>query len=151
MIKDRAFPLQTPSVSDEVQQIGNPAERLLQRIFEEKVITEQARVEQGTVQAAPKPSTSHEKFTGTVYVFTKDEGGLRKPFCTGDKFQLHFRTNDEIGTLTLPAGTEKLMPGDNSELEVELLSPVAIKEGMRFAILKGDRTIGVGTISKIIK
>lgn len=112
---------------------------------------EKGDVERGMVLAAPGTCTPHTKFKGTVYILTKDEGGRHKPFFTGYRPQFYFRTTDVTGTVTLPAGTEMVMPGDNIELEAELLNPVAMEEGMRFAIREGGRTIGAGTVSKIIK
>jgi elongation factor Tu len=107
-------------------------------------------IERGMVLAAPGTCTPHTKFKGTVYVLTKDEGGRHKPFFTGYRPQFFFRTTDVTGSVTLPEGTEMVMPGDNVEFEAELISPVAMEEGMRFAIREGGRTIGAGTVSKII-
>lgn len=108
-------------------------------------------VERGMVLAAPGTCTPHTKFKGTVYILTKDEGGRHKPFFTGYRPQFYFRTTDVTGSVTLPAGTEMVMPGDNVELEAELIHPVAMEVGMRFAIREGGRTIGAGTVSQIIK
>ena len=108
-------------------------------------------VERGMVLAAPGTCTPHIKFKGTVYVLNKDEGGRHKPFFTGYRPQFYFRTTDVTGTVELPQGTEMVMPGDNVELTAELLSPIAMEDGMRFAIREGGRTIGAGTVSKIIK
>ena len=108
-------------------------------------------VERGMVLAAPGTCTPHTKFKGTVYILNKDEGGRHKPFFTGYRPQFYFRTTDVTGTVELPAGTEMVMPGDNVELTAELIHPVAMEEGMRFAIREGGRTIGAGTVSKIIK
>jgi elongation factor Tu len=108
-------------------------------------------VERGMVLAAPGTCTPHTKFKGTVYVLNKDEGGRHKPFFTGYRPQFYFRTTDVTGTVELPAGTEMVMPGDNVELTAELINPIAMEEGMRFAIREGGRTIGAGTISKILK
>ncbi len=108
-------------------------------------------VERGMVLAAPGTCHPHTKFKGTVYILNKDEGGRHKPFFTGYRPQFYFRTTDVTGTCTLPAGTEMVMPGDNVELEAELISPIAMEEGMRFAIREGGRTIGAGTVSKVIK
>jgi elongation factor Tu len=108
-------------------------------------------VERGMVLAAPGTCTPHSKFKGTVYILTKDEGGRHKPFFNGYRPQFYFRTTDVTGTVTLPQGTEMIMPGDNTEFEVELIHPVAMEEGMRFAIREGGRTIGAGTVSKILK
>lgn len=112
---------------------------------------EKEDVERGMVLAAPGTSTPHTQFKGTVYILTKDEGGRHKPFFTGYRPQFYLRTTDVTGTVTLPAGVEMVMPGDNVELTAELIHPVAIEEGMRFAIREGGRTIGAGTVSKIIK
>jgi elongation factor Tu len=108
-------------------------------------------VERGMVLAAPGTCTGHQKFQGTVYVLNKDEGGRHKPFFTGYRPQFYFRTTDVTGTVELPQGTEMVMPGDNVEITAELLQPVAMEEGMRFAIREGGRTIGAGTVSKILK
>ena len=108
-------------------------------------------VERGMVLAAPGACTPHKKFKGTIYVLTKDEGGRHKPFFTGYRPQFFFRTTDVTGTVSLPEGTEMVMPGDNVEITGELLNPVAMEEGMRFAIREGGRTIGAGTVSKIIE
>ena len=108
-------------------------------------------VERGMVLSAPGTCTPHTKFKGTVYVLTKDEGGRHKPFFTGYRPQFYLRTTDVTGTVELPAGTEMVMPGDNVEITAELIHPIAMEEGMRFAIREGGRTIGAGTISKILK
>lgn len=108
-------------------------------------------VERGMVLAAPKTCTPHKKFKGAIYVLTKDEGGRHKPFFTGYRPQFYFRTTDVTGTIELPEGVEMVMPGDNVEITGQLLVPVAMEEGMRFAIREGGRTIGAGTVSKIIE
>jgi len=108
-------------------------------------------VERGMVLAAPGTCTPHTKFKGTIYILTKDEGGRHKPFFTGYRPQFYFRTTDVTGSVELPPGTEMVMPGDNVELTAELIHPIAMEEGMRFAIREGGRTIGAGTVSKIIK
>lgn len=108
-------------------------------------------VERGMVLAAPGTCTPHTKFKGTVYVLTKDEGGRHKPFFTGYRPQFYFRTTDVTGTVELPQGTEMVMPGDNVEITAELIHPIAMEEGIRFAIREGGRTIGAGTVSKILK
>jgi elongation factor Tu len=108
-------------------------------------------VERGMVLAAPGTCTPHTKFKGTIYVLNKDEGGRHKPFFTGYRPQFYFRTTDVTGTVELPQGTEMVMPGDNVELTAELINPIAMEEGMRFAIREGGRTIGAGTVSKILK
>jgi len=108
-------------------------------------------IERGMVLAAPGSCKPHTKFEGTVYILTKDEGGRHKPFFTGYRPQFYFRTTDVTGTVTLPEGTEMVMPGDNVVLTGQLISPVAMEEGMRFAIREGGRTIGAGTVTKIIE
>jgi elongation factor Tu len=108
-------------------------------------------VERGMVLAAPGTCVPHTKFKGTVYVLKKEEGGRHKPFFTGYRPQFYFRTTDVTGTVELPAGVEMVMPGDSVELTAELIAPIAMEEGMRFAIREGGRTIGSGTVSKIIK
>ncbi|MCH9611715.1 MAG: Elongation factor Tu [Chlamydiia bacterium] len=108
-------------------------------------------VERGMVLAAPGTCKPHKKFRGQIYVLTKEEGGRHKPFFTGYRPQFYFRTTDVTGTVELPAGTEMVMPGDNVELTGELLTAVAMEDGMRFAIREGGRTIGAGTITEIIE
>ncbi|MBI3211620.1 MAG: elongation factor Tu, partial [Simkania negevensis] len=108
-------------------------------------------IERGMVLAAPGTCKPHKKFKGTVYVLKKEEGGRHKPFFSGYRPQFFFRTTDVTGTMVLPEGTEMVMPGDNVEFTGELINPVAMEEGMRFAIREGGRTIGAGTVSKIIQ
>ncbi|WP_420422469.1 elongation factor Tu [Simkania sp.] len=108
-------------------------------------------IERGMVLSAPGTCTPHTKFKGTVYVLKKEEGGRHKPFFTGYRPQFFFRTTDVTGTVTLPEGSEMVMPGDNVEIGGELIAPVAMEEGMRFAIREGGRTIGAGTVTKIIE
>lgn len=108
-------------------------------------------IERGMVLAAPGTCKPHKKFKGTVYVLKKEEGGRHKPFFSGYRPQFFFRTTDVTGTVVLPEGTEMVMPGDNVEFTGELINPVAMEEGMRFAIREGGRTIGAGTVSKIIQ
>lgn len=108
-------------------------------------------VERGMVLAAPKTCTPHTEFKGPVYVLTKEEGGRHKPFFKGYRPQFYIRTTDVTGSVELPAGTEMVMPGDNVEISVKLIAPVAMETGMRFAIREGGRTIGAGTVSEIIK
>jgi elongation factor Tu len=108
-------------------------------------------IERGMVLAAPGTCTPHTQFKGTIYVLTKEEGGRHKPFFSGYRPQFYFRTTDVTGTVTLPEGVEMVMPGDNIELTGELIHPIAMEEGMRFAIREGGRTIGAGTVTKILK
>ena len=112
---------------------------------------EKKDIERGMVLAAPGSCKPHTKFEGAIYILKKEEGGRHKPFFTGYRPQFYIRTTDVTGTVTLPAGTEMVMPGDNIVLVAELLSPVAMEEGMRFAIREGGRTIGAGTVTKIIE
>lgn len=112
---------------------------------------EKGDIERGMVLAAPGTCTPHTEFKGPVYVLTKEEGGRHKPFFTGYRPQLYFRTTDVTGTVELPANVEMVMPGDNVEITVKLISPVAMEKGMRFAIREGGRTIGAGTVADIIK
>jgi elongation factor Tu len=108
------------------------------------------RVQRGMVLAAPRSCTPHSKFKGTVYVLKKEEGGRHKPFFSNYRPQFFFRTTDVTGTVKLPSGTEMVMPGDNVEIEIELINPIAIEKSMRFAIREGGRTIGAGTVSEIL-
>jgi elongation factor Tu len=108
-------------------------------------------VERGMVLCAPGSTKAHKKFKGAVYVLKKEEGGRHKPFFTGYRPQFYVRTTDVTGTVTLPEGTEMVMPGDNVEITAELIVPVAMESGMRFAIREGGKTIGAGTISEIIE
>lgn len=108
-------------------------------------------IERGQVLAKPGSITPHKKFKAEVYVLTKEEGGRHTPFFTKYRPQFYFRTTDVTGTVTLPEGTEMVMPGDNTPMEVELLTPVAMDEGLRFAIREGGRTVGSGVVSKIVE
>jgi len=112
---------------------------------------EKERVERGMVLAKPGSVTPHTKFTGQVYVLTKEEGGRHTPFFTGYRPQFYFRTTDVTGILQLPEGVEMVMPGDNIEITGELITPIAMNEGLRFAIREGGRTIGAGVVAKIIE
>jgi elongation factor Tu len=108
-------------------------------------------VERGMVIAKPGSITPHTKFIGQVYVLSKEEGGRHTPFFKGYRPQFYFRTTDVTGVAELPAGTEMVMPGDNVQLTVELITPVAMEKGLRFAIREGGRTVGAGTISEILQ
>ena len=112
---------------------------------------EKDEVERGQVVAKPASITPHTKFKGEVYVLKKDEGGRHTPFFSGYRPQFYLRTTDVTGVATLPEGTEMVMPGDNVAMEVELISPVAMEKGLRFAIREGSRTIGAGTVSDIVE
>jgi elongation factor Tu len=107
-------------------------------------------VERGQVLAKPGSIKPFKKFKGEVYVLSKDEGGRHTPFFKGYRPQFYFRTTDVTGVATLPEGTEMVMPGDNVSLEIELITPVAMDKGLRFAIREGGRTVGAGTVSEII-
>ena len=107
-------------------------------------------IERGQVLAAPGSITPHRKFAGEVYVLRKDEGGRHKAFFSGYRPQFYIRTLDVTGTITLPEGVEMVMPGDNVEMNVELITPVALEEGSRFAIREGGLTVGAGVITKIL-
>jgi elongation factor Tu len=108
-------------------------------------------VERGMVLAKPGSITPHTNFRGSVYVLSKEEGGRHTPFFKGYRPQFYFRTTDVTGVAELPEGVEMVMPGDNVELTVELITPVALEKGLRFAIREGGRTVGAGTVSEIIK
>lgn len=108
-------------------------------------------IERGMVLAAPGTVTPHTEFKGPVYVLTKEEGGRHKPFFSGYRPQLYIRTTDVTGEVFLPTGVEMVMPGDNVEITVKLIAPVALEKGQRFAIREGGRTIGAGTVSEILK
>jgi len=111
--------------------------------------TERTDVERGQVCAKPGSITPHTKFKGEVYVLTKEEGGRHTPFFTGYRPQFYFRTTDVTGTAHLPEGVEMVMPGDNVTIDVELLTPIAMDRGLRFAIREGGRTVGAGTVTEI--
>ncbi len=113
--------------------------------------TKKEEVERGQVLAKPGTITPHTTFEGQVYVLTKEEGGRHKPFFSNYRPQFYFRTTDVTGAITLPEGTEMCMPGDNTEMKVELIHPIAMEEGLRFAIREGGRTVGAGRVTKIIK
>ncbi len=125
-------------------QAGDNAGLLLRGIGKDEV-------ERGMVLAKPGSITPHTKFRAEVYVLTKEEGGRHTPFFKGYRPQFYFRTTDVTGVAELPAGTEMVMPGDNVQLTVELITPVAMEKGLRFAIREGGRTVGAGTISEILQ
>jgi len=113
--------------------------------------TKREDVERGQVLAKPGSITPHTKFEGEVYVLTKEEGGRHTPFFKGYRPQFYFRTTDVTGAVELPEGVEMVMPGDNIKVTIELISPIAMEEGLRFAIREGGRTVGAGVVSKILK
>jgi elongation factor Tu len=113
--------------------------------------TKREEVERGQVLAKPGSITPHTKFKAECYILTKDEGGRHTPFFTNYRPQFYFRTTDVTGEMTLPAGTEMVMPGDNISCEVKLIAPIAMDEGLRFAIREGGRTVGAGVVAKIVE
>ncbi|MBT4017962.1 MAG: elongation factor Tu [Alphaproteobacteria bacterium] len=113
--------------------------------------TKREEVERGQVLAAPGSITPHTKFTAEAYILTKEEGGRHTPFFTNYRPQFYFRTTDVTGMVALPDGTEMVMPGDNISMEVELIAPIAMDEGLRFAIREGGRTVGAGVVASIIE
>jgi len=112
---------------------------------------EKTQIERGQVICKPGSIKPHTKFKGQVYILTKDEGGRHTPFFSGYRPQFYFRTTDVTGVVTLPEGTEMVMPGDNARLVVELIQPIAMDEGLRFAIREGGRTVGAGVVTKVVK
>jgi elongation factor Tu len=108
-------------------------------------------IERGQVLAKPGSIHPHTRFEAEVYVLSKEEGGRHTPFFSGYRPQFYFRTTDVTGVVTLPEGTEMVMPGDNSEMSVALIQPIAMDDGLRFAIREGGRTVGAGRVTKINK
>ncbi|EHR59418.1 elongation factor Tu [Saccharomonospora cyanea] len=125
-------------------QAGDNAALLLRGIKREDV-------ERGQVVTKPGTTTPHTEFEASVYILSKDEGGRHTPFFNNYRPQFYFRTTDVTGVVTLPEGTEMVMPGDNTEISVQLIQPIAMDEGLRFAIREGGRTVGAGQVTKIIK
>jgi elongation factor Tu len=113
--------------------------------------TKREDVERGQVLAKPGSITPHTHFTGEVYVLSKDEGGRHTPFFNNYRPQFYFRTTDVTGAISLPEGTEMVMPGDNIQMTVKLIAPIAMEDGLRFAIREGGRTVGAGVVAKIIE
>src|SRR6476619_1555322 len=112
---------------------------------------ERKDIERGQVISKPGSITPHTKFKAEAYVLTKEEGGRHTPFFTGYRPQFYFRTTDVTGVASLPAGVEMVMPGDNIQMEIELIAPIAMEKGLRFAIREGGRTVGAGTVSEIVE
>ena len=112
--------------------------------------TKREEVERGQVLAAPGSITPHTKFEAEIYVLSKDEGGRHTPFFKGYRPQFYFRTTDVTGEVLLPEGVEMVMPGDNTKLDIQLINPIAMEEGLKFAIREGGRTVGAGVVTKII-
>jgi len=113
--------------------------------------TKKDDVERGQVLCKPGSITPHTNYEGQVYILSKDEGGRHTPFFNNYRPQFYFRTTDVTGTVQLPEGTEMVMPGDNTEMTVELIQPIAMEEGLRFAIREGGRTVGAGRVTNILK
>jgi elongation factor Tu len=113
--------------------------------------TKREEIERGQVLAKPGSITPHTNFEAEAYVLTKEEGGRHTPFFNGYRPQFYFRTTDVTGVATLPEGTEMVMPGDNVKLKVALITPIAMDEGLRFAIREGGRTVGAGVVTKILE
>jgi elongation factor Tu len=113
--------------------------------------TKREEIERGQVLAKPGSITPHTKFQAEAYVLTKEEGGRHTPFFNGYRPQFYFRTTDVTGVCTLPEGTEMVMPGDNVQLKIDLITPIAMDEGLRFAIREGGRTVGAGVVTKIFE
>jgi elongation factor Tu len=113
--------------------------------------TKKEDVERGQVLAKPGSINPHTNFQAQVYILTKEEGGRHTPFFNNYRPQFYFRTTDITGSVDLPGGTEMVMPGDNTEMTVELINPIAMEEGLRFAIREGGRTVGAGRVIKILK
>jgi elongation factor Tu len=112
---------------------------------------ERKEIERGQVIAKPGSITPHTKFKAEAYVLTKEEGGRHTPFFTGYRPQFYFRTTDVTGVANLPQGVEMVMPGDNIQMEIELIAPIAMEKGLRFAIREGGRTVGAGTVSEVVE
>ncbi len=113
--------------------------------------TKREDVERGQVVVKPGSITPHTEFEAQVYILSKDEGGRHTPFYDNYRPQFYFRTTDVTGVVHLPEGTEMVMPGDNTDMTVELIQPIAMEEGLKFAIREGGRTVGAGRVTKIIK
>jgi elongation factor Tu len=113
--------------------------------------TKREEVERGQVLAKPGSITPHTKFTAEIYVLSKEEGGRHTPFFQGYRPQFYFRTTDVTGSIELPKGTEMVMPGDNISITVQLIQPIAMEEGLRFAIREGGKTVGAGVVAKVIE
>ncbi|OWT67323.1 EF-Tu/IF-2/RF-3 family GTPase, partial [Achromobacter sp. HZ34] len=113
--------------------------------------TKREDVERGQVLAKPASINPHTDFTSEVYILSKEEGGRHTPFFNGYRPQFYFRTTDVTGTIELPADKEMVLPGDNVSMTVRLLAPIAMEEGLRFAIREGGRTVGAGVVAKILK
>ena len=159
----------TVKVSDEVEIIGLTTERkktvvtgveMFRKLLDQAEAgdnigallrgIDRKEIERGQVLAKPGTINPHTKFTSEVYVLTKEEGGRHTPFFNGYRPQFYFRTTDVTGVIELPAGTEMVMPGDNVSMTIELITPIAIEKGLRFAIREGGRTVGSGVVADIL-
>ncbi len=154
-------PLQIVGLSDKVQDTTCTGVEMFQKLLEFGMAgdnvgvllrgIEKNQIERGQVLAQPKSITPHKKFKGVVYILSKEEGGRHTPFFKGYRPQFYFRTTDVTGSVTLPAGTEMVMPGDNVEIDVELITPIAMDQELKFAIREGGRTVGSGKVVKILE
>jgi elongation factor Tu len=126
-------------------------EKSIQQALLERIKRSGMQDKFGQVLAKPGSITPHTKFECEVYVLSKEEGGRHTPFFNGYRPQFYFRTTDVTGALELPAGTEMVMPGDNIKMVVTLIAPIAMEEGLRFAIREGGRTVGAGVVSKVLE
>ncbi len=156
-------------VGEEVQLVGFNAEKrttvtgveMFRKLLDEGVAGDNVglllrgigkeEIERGMVLAKPGSITPHTRFAAEVYVLTKEEGGRHTPFFKGYRPQFYFRTTDVTGAVELPEGMEMVMPGDNVQMTIELITPIAMDEGLRFAIREGGRTVGAGVVTKILK
>ena len=148
-IKEQSFKTVTTSIEMfkkflDQGQAGDNAALLLRGVKREQV-------ERGMVVTKPGTTTPHTEFEGQVYILSKDEGGRHTPFFNNYRPQFYFRTTDVTGVVTLPSGTEMVMPGDNTKMDVKLIQPIAMEEGLQFAIREGGRTVGAGQVTKIVK
>ena len=141
------------SIPEPVREVDKPFLMPVEDVFSitgrGTVVT--GRIERGQVLCKPGSITPHTEFTAEVYILTKEEGGRHTPFFTNYRPQFYFRTTDVTGTIELPEGTEMVMPGDNVNIEVELIVPIAMEEKLRFAIREGGRTVGAGTVTEILE
>jgi len=148
-------------VGDEVEIVGLTGVEMFRKLLDQGEAgdnvgvllrgTKREEVERGQVLSKPGSITPHTKFEAEVYVLTKEEGGRHTPFFNGYRPQFYFRTTDVTGSMELPSGTEMVMPGDNIKVVVSLISPIAMEEGLRFAIREGGRTVGAGVVAKVIE
>jgi elongation factor Tu len=153
--------VQIVGLSDEVKKTVVTGVEMFRKLLDQAVAgdnigallrgIERKDVERGQVLAKPNSITPHTKFEAEVYVLTKDEGGRHTPFFNGYRPQFYFRTTDVTGVAHLPEGVEMVMPGDNIKMSIELISPIAMEEKLRFAIREGGRTVGSGVVTKIIE